>query len=146
MRDCSPTIVSLCRDVVRQQVEAWDALDTKAAFLFGAILVAIGLLLGRSTGSFYWLGLVAWVAAIVDLLVMLTPRSCGQSPGPAGVLQYVNTDQPEADTLHAILDSMARVYEANRTIHERRVLFLKIGFVLTALGLVFQVASFALAA
>lgn len=131
-------------DLVKQQLDEQfrhqDAFDSKAFFLFGAILVVIGFLVDKQTVAsspvLFWCGLAMLALSLFVVLLVLHPRQYGTSPKPSAIIDRFREGQSLDKILSASADSVARMYAKNRIKHRRRYSLLLSAFWLSASGLV----------
>ena len=149
MRKYPQPIVEMMKRELEAQLYHYDVYDKKATFLFGAILVTLGLLLNEHTAewvsSYYWIGMALFGTALFLILYVIMPRRLGTSPKPSALLKRCQAGEDVDHILGAVADSIVRNYDQNVQIQKHRAVALKTAFWLIFIGLVLVSMSFILA-
>jgi len=128
---------------LKQQYDLWDIIDGRLRLILGVISVIFAVSVGfqRSQSQLALpVGLLAIVAILIYLLagilvsIAYWPRNFNWPPKPAGLRGLILKDPRE--TKLEVIDSIIEAYNHNAGVIERKILFFKIAFVLTALATV----------
>lgn len=123
-----------------EQEKVRIGLESKATFLFGAVVVFLGLTITPDSEGWrqyiQYLGIVSLVAVLMMLINVLRPRKRKVVPKPSEVYDDWERNKGIEVTLVGVIPALRKAYEENQLLHESLARRLIWSFIFAMLGIV----------